>query len=160
MFWFSLPPQLPINVNHFLLSLWSDFNNFPHPRFQRWQVSSYMFLLCHVTLTVSSNMCWGFILPFLFICYVWLVSTFCSFLFMYVLLNLCYFVSAHCCPSFIVYMHSFVWWSGPATWIKMTCWGGVLSDGVHRIHRGVIYLKNFGIFFTKQGFSKNIMYIF
>lgn len=47
---------------------------------------------------------------FSLLCYVWLVSTFCSFLFMYVLLNLCYFVSVHCCPSFVAYMHSFFWW--------------------------------------------------
>lgn len=77
---------------------------FQKPRFQRWQVSSYMFLHFHVTFKVSSNICWGFILLFQLICYEWLVSTFCSFLFMYVLLNLCYFVSAHCCLSFVVYM--------------------------------------------------------
>jgi hypothetical protein len=43
---------------------------------------------------------------------------------------------------------------------KMTCWGGALSDGVYRLYKSVLYLKNFGILFTKQGFNKNITYIF
>lgn len=73
-------------------------------------VSLYLFFHFHVTFTVTSNICWGFIFSFLLICYVWLVSAFCSFLFMYVLLNLCYFVCAHCCPSFVDHMHSFFWW--------------------------------------------------
>lgn len=110
MFRFSIPPQLPINVNCFVLSVWSGFNNFPNPRFQKWQVSSYLFLHSQVTFMDSSILCWGFILSFLLMCYVWLVSTFCSFSFMYILLKMCYFVSAHCCPSFVVYMHSFFLW--------------------------------------------------
>lgn len=78
-----------------------------------------------------------------------------SFLFMYLLLNLCYFVSAHCCPSFVVYMHSFFWLI-------------VLLSG-SKLHVGIVYslmeytgctsvlsFRNFSIFFTKQGLIETL----